>query len=159
MVEANRQVREMRARDLSEVLQIEQDSTAHPWTEALFVSCLEGDYLNRVLLENGQIIAFLVASVAVGECTILNICCAPSARRKGAASKLLRQVFKESIRLNAECAFLEVRRSNLGAIALYAGMGFEQVGVRKNYYPAVDGREDALVYRLDLTEKPEFSSV
>lgn len=136
--------------DLPDVMAIELASYAHPWSEALFISCIEGGYINRLLVEGGRIIGYLIVSVAVGECHILNICSAPSVRRRGVARYLLTRIFEEAKALGAEQVFLEVRPSNVNAIGLYEALGFEQVGRRKNYYPAAQGREDALVYRLGL---------
>lgn len=136
--------------DLPDVMAIELASYSHPWSEALFISCIEGGYINRLLVEDGRIIGYLIVSVAVGECHILNVCSVPSVRRRGAARYLLNQIFEEAKALGAEQVFLEVRPSNVNAIGLYEALGFEQVGRRKNYYPAAQGREDALVYRLGL---------
>lgn len=136
--------------DLPAVMDIELSSYAHPWSEALFISCIEGGYINRVLVEENRIIGYLIVSVAVGECHILNVCSAPSERRRGVARYLLAQVFDEARALGAEEVFLEVRPSNVNAIGLYEALGFEQVGRRKNYYPAAQGREDALLYKLDF---------
>lgn len=136
--------------DLPAIMDIELASYAHPWSEALFISCIEGGYINQVLVEEDRIIGYLIVSVVVGECHILNICSAPFARRRGVARYLLTRIFEESKALGAEQVFLEVRPSNVNAIGLYEALGFEQVGRRKNYYPAAQGREDALIYRLDL---------
>lgn len=136
--------------DLPAILAIELSSYAHPWSEALFLSCLEGGYINRVLLQGERILGYLIVSVAAGECHILNVCSDPAMRRCGVARYLLVSIFAEAKALGAEQVFLEVRPSNVNAIGLYEALGFQQVGRRKNYYPAAQGREDALVYRLDL---------
>lgn len=138
--------------DLPAIMAIELESYAHPWSEALFLSCIEGGYINRVLLEGNRIIGYLIVSVAVGECHILNVCSAPAERRRGVGRYMLLQIFAEAMALGAEQVFLEVRPSNGNAIGLYETLGFEQVGRRKNYYPAAQGREDALVYRLGLVD-------
>ena len=143
-------MRDMVEADLPAIIAIELASYAHPWTDALFLSCLEGGYINRVLMDADRIIGYLIVSVAVGECHILNICSAPAERRRGVAKYLLGRVMSESRDLGAEAVFLEVRPSNANAIGLYEALGFVQVGRRKNYYPAAQGREDALLYRLGL---------
>lgn len=143
-------MRNMCEQDLPAIMAIELASYAHPWSEALFISCLEGGYINRVLLLGEQIVGYLCLAVAVGEAHVLNVCSAPAMRRRGVARHLLLTLFREAEALGAEQVFLEVRPSNVNAVGLYEALGFEQVGVRKNYYPASQGREDALVYRLNL---------
>jgi ribosomal-protein-alanine N-acetyltransferase len=149
-VPASWSVRNLLEQDLPAIMDIELASYAHPWTEALFISCIEGGYISRVLVEENRIIGYLIVSVAVGECHILNVCSAPAGRRRGVARYLLTHIFEEAQALGAEQVFLEVRPSNVNAIGLYEALGFEQVGRRKNYYPAAQGREDALLYRLEL---------
>lgn len=143
-------MRNMCEEDLPQIMAIELASYSYPWSEALFISCLEGGYINRVLLDGEKIIGYLAISVAVGECHILNICSAPAYRRRGVARHLILALLRESRDLGAEKAFLEVRPSNVNAIGLYEALGFQQVGRRKNYYPASQGREDALLYMLEF---------
>jgi ribosomal-protein-alanine N-acetyltransferase len=147
-------LRNMIPQDLPAVLDIERAGYSHPWTEGMFRDCLKGGNLCRVAVSGECIVGHLLVSVAAGECQVFNICCHPGWRRRGVAEALLTDVFATAWDLGAEAVFLEVRVSNGAACALYEKLGFERVGKRKGYYPADHGREDAWVYRLDLTLHP-----
>jgi ribosomal-protein-alanine N-acetyltransferase len=88
-------------------------------------------------------------SVAAGECHLLNLCVHPLFQRLGIARRMLRRLLALARREDADTAFLEVRVSNRGAIALYRTEGFDEIGLRKGYYPCADAdpsrREDALM--------------
>ncbi len=140
--------------DLPAVLEIERASYPFPWSQGIFEDCLRSGYLCWGSWEQDRLKAYAVATVAVGECHLLNICVAPSARRGGAARALLEWVFQQAWELGAEKVLLEVRVSNRGAISLYEGMGFVRSGCRKNYYPNGEQREDALLFDKKL-ERPE----
>jgi ribosomal-protein-alanine N-acetyltransferase len=135
---------------LPQVLDIEQRAYRWPWTEGMFVDSLRSGHLCYVVRRDDTIVGHLIAYVAVGECHILNICIDPDAQGNGFGRMLLEYGLRAGIDLGAENAFLEVRVSNQAAIVLYERIGFQQVGLRKQYYPDGDGREDALVYLLEL---------
>lgn len=136
-----------RPEHLTQVLAIENRVYPFPWTVGIFKDCLESGYICRVLRVKNELLGYVVSSVAVGECHILNICTSPEFRRQGVGLFLLESVFLEVADRGAEAVFLEVRVSNVAAIALYTQLGFEQVGRRKHYYPDHEGREDALVFK------------
>jgi ribosomal-protein-alanine N-acetyltransferase len=138
--------------DVSEMMQIERQAYAFPWTENVLKDCLQGAYLCRGLMFKGALCAYAILSVAVGECHILNICVSPDVQGKGVASDFLRKLLDEAVEWDAEIAFLEVRESNVAALALYGKLGFSEIGRRKGYYRNDDSREDALVLSLPLTE-------
>lgn len=135
---------------LPDVMEIEQRAYQWPWTEGMFRDSLNSGYLCHVLADAGQLLGYTVIYVAVGECHILNICVDPERHGRGLGRMLLRHALECAIDHGAAQSFLEVRPSNIAAICLYESMGFVQVGRRKDYYPAGDQREDALVYQLDL---------
>ena len=91
-------------------------------------------------------------STGAGEAHILNLCVRETMRGRGIGRTLLRQLLDLAVEAGVEDVFLEVRPSNLAAIRLYQSLGFVQVGVRKGYYQAAGGREDATVLRLDLQQ-------
>ncbi|WP_198043275.1 ribosomal protein S18-alanine N-acetyltransferase [Ketobacter nezhaii] len=132
------------------VMEIEQQAYPWPWTEGMFVDSLRNGHLCYVALEEGVLVGYAILYVAVGECHILNICVSPRRQNQGLGQKLLEYVLAASVDHGAEKALLEVRPSNVAAVALYQRAGFEQVGVRKDYYPAGSEREDALVFTLPL---------
>lgn len=140
------QVRRLMLSDLSQVLVIERAAYEFPWSEGIFRDCLRVGYQCFVATNlSGDILGYSLLSVAAGEAHVLNLCVDPAQRRKGVASLLLHNMLRVAAQCNAESIMLEVRPSNKAAIALYYAEGFERIGVRKRYYPAAGGREDALL--------------
>jgi ribosomal-protein-alanine N-acetyltransferase len=140
----------MRSSDIDFVVQNEAAAYDHPWTKRIFVDCLRAGYQCWVLANKQQIVAHGVMSVAIGECHLLTLCVPPGFQRHGYGRKLFKLLLDRAYKQGAEVCFLEVRRSNEGAIALYRSMGFVQIGERKNYYPNAGSREDALIMSRDL---------
>ncbi|MFM7067526.1 MAG: ribosomal protein S18-alanine N-acetyltransferase [Gammaproteobacteria bacterium] len=151
--EALRQ-RRMRDADLPAVVGIEIESYAFPWSEGIFRDCLRVGYSCRVLEDRDGLCGYGILSMGAGEAHVLNLCVDASLRGCGAGRSLLYWMLGLARRAGNETAFLEVRPSNEHALRLYASAGFEQVGLRRGYYQAVGGREDAWVFRLDLTRWP-----
>ena len=89
-------------------------------------------------------------SVAASEANILNLSVHPEMQGHGLGRKLLERMLTIACQQNADSAFLEMRASNRAASALYDAMGFNEIGLRRNYYPAKDGREDAILYAKTL---------
>ncbi len=151
----------MQASDLPAVLHVEERAYSVPWTEGIFRDCLRVRYFCMVaelaatpgidapLGGNDQIIGHAVMSVAAGECHVLNVCVHPDLHNRGIGRRMLRRLLALARRQEADTAFLEVRASNVAAIALYYSEGFDEVGLRRGYYPvAIDdtvNREDAVV--------------
>lgn len=143
-------LRPMREDDLDAVIAIEQRAYPFPWTRGILRDCLRADYPAWVLLQNGAIIGYGVLSIAADEAHILNICTAPEAQGRGHGRRLLRSLLQIARGRGVRRMFLEVRPSNPHAIALYHDEGFNEIGRRPRYYPAKDGREDALVMAMEL---------
>ncbi|HET9121904.1 MAG TPA: ribosomal protein S18-alanine N-acetyltransferase [Acidiferrobacteraceae bacterium] len=144
-------LRAMRFTDLEGVMVVEREAYEFPWTEGIFRDCLRVGYSCRVVENNGIPAGHAVMSVGAGECHLLNICVRPRHQRRGIGRRLVLHLLALAQRRKAHTALLEVRRSNTAAYTLYTALGFNEVGVRRNYYPAARGREDALVLALDLT--------
>jgi ribosomal-protein-alanine N-acetyltransferase len=87
-------------------------------------------------------------SIAVGEAHLLNLCVSPQEQNQGIGRKLLEHVISVA-KSHADTMFLEVRPTNTAAIFLYESVGFNEIGVRKGYYPAKNGREDAIMFALE----------
>lgn len=136
--------------DLDAVIEIENMSYPFPWTAGIFSDCLKVNYFCKVVEVNDIIIGYGVMSCAVGEAHILNICFIPEVRNKGYASMLLDELLVIAVRNGADTALLEVRPSNTSALNLYDSKGFVEVGTRKAYYPAENGREDAIILAKHL---------
>ena len=145
----------MRERDLEEVMAIEGAIYSHPWTRGNFADSLRAGYACRVLRLRGErvgedLIGYFVLMVAAGEAHLLNLSIAAARQRAGHGSGLLREAMALARNLGANSLFLEVRPTNRAAQALYTCFGFRKIAVRRGYYPAHAGREDALVLTLPL---------
>jgi ribosomal-protein-alanine N-acetyltransferase len=143
-------LRPMREDDLVAVHAVEERAYEFPWTLGIFRDCLRSDYPAWVLEEGGVVVGYVMMSVAAGEAHILNVCIAPEHQGRGLGRKLVRAILHVARGRAAERVFLEVRPSNVGAIALYHDEGFNEIGRRPRYYPAKDGREDAIVMAMEL---------
>ena len=136
--------------DLDAVMDIESRAYDFPWTQGIFRDCLRVGYCCWCYENDGFIQGYGVMSVAAGESHILNISVRPESRRQGIGSKLMKHFLQLARRHDADTVMLEVRPSNKLAIKLYEKLGFNEIGVRRNYYPAHQGREDALLLALSL---------
>ena len=145
-------IRPMMEIDLPDVATIEQSSYAFPWSENIFRDCLRVGYTCRALDLSGRIIGYGVMSLGAGEAHILNVCVGEEFRNLGFGRRLLEHLLERAAASGVAEAFLEVRPSNLAAIRLYQRIGFEQIGIRRGYYQASDGREDAIVLKRELTK-------
>jgi len=139
-------LRPMTEADLSAVLAVERAAYSHPWSLGIFRDCLRVGYSCQVGLLAGRTVAHGVLSVAVGEAHLLNLCVHPDHQGQGLGRQLLEGMLGLARDHRADTVFLEVRSTNLAAQALYQSSGFNEVGRRFDYYPAADGREDAIVY-------------
>lgn len=135
--------------DLGQISAIEQRSHAHPWSTQGLRSSLSG-HCCIGLRHQDECVAYAVLSFVVGEAELLLFVVDFPWRGQGIAKAFLQRVL-DCAQARARTVFLEVRVSNANAIGLYESLGFNQVGVRPNYYPAASGRrEDALLYALEL---------
>lgn len=151
VLEPRPQRREMTVRDLDEVGRIEALAYGFPWSRGNFIDSLAAGYLAEVLeCPRDGLLGYFVAMPGVDELHLLNITVAPSCQGRGHGQMLLDAVQAHGQRLGLGTLWLEVRQSNHRARALYLRRGFAEVGLRRGYYPAANGREDAVVMRLDL---------
>ncbi len=139
-------------RDLDEVLRIEYRVYSHPWSRANFVDSIVSGYSCWVCRIGGELVGYFVLMLAVDEAHLLNIGVSEKRQGMGFGARLLRHAMTMAQRGGAVTLLLEVRPSNTRALALYHHFGFAQIGVRRGYYPAAIGREDALVLTRTLAE-------
>jgi ribosomal-protein-alanine N-acetyltransferase len=140
----------MHPTDLEEVMAIENTIYSHPWTRGNFVDSLRAGYDCRTWRLEGELVGYFILTAAAGEAHLLNLSIAVRHQRSGHGRALLAEAAELARRRGAASLFLEVRPSNLAAQALYTRFGFRRVAIRKGYYPAHAGREDALVLALRL---------
>ncbi len=143
-------IRTMGGLDVADVVAIERESYAFPWAEGIFHDCLRVGYCCRVLECDGVVIGYAILACGVGEAHLLNLCVQSEWRGYGLGRMLLGEMLAQAETRAARHVFLEVRISNQLAIALYESVGFRRIGIRRRYYQAVGGREDALVLQLPL---------
>ncbi|MHB1871059.1 MAG: ribosomal protein S18-alanine N-acetyltransferase [Steroidobacteraceae bacterium] len=143
-------IRAMGVLDVPEVFAIERESYPFPWSAGIFRDCLRVGYFCQVITVEERICGYGVMSLGAGEVHILNLCIAEAQRSRGFGRSMLEHLLVHGAAMGMSEAFLEVRPSNCAALALYRSLGFEQVGLRRGYYQAVNGREDACVLKLTL---------
>jgi ribosomal-protein-alanine N-acetyltransferase len=140
----------MQHADVPAVGLLESQTYAFPWSENIFRDCLRAGYYCCVVETEREIVGYGVLSIGAGEAHVLNICVAEGDRGRGLGRRLLLHLIDRARGAGARDVFLEVRPSNPVALHLYLTEGFSQIGVRRGYYQAVGGREDAVVLRRQL---------
>lgn len=158
--------------DLDAVMAIEQSAYGFPWSRTVFRDCLRAGYVCRVAEQPGTLgmrdagasaptgtsavnplSGFVLMSIGADEAHILNLCVDPIHHRCGIGYALLEETVKIAAEMNVGTTFLEVRVSNQAARALYLNYGFAEIGIRDGYYPAVKGREDAIVLAMHIGDR------
>ena len=146
-------MRPMRENDLAATEAIDREAYDFPWTEAIFRDCMRARYI-CILAESGeQRLGHAVMSMAAGEAHILNLCVRPRFQGSGWGRRILDHLVETAHQNGVDTMFLEVRPSNPAALALYHNAGFNQIGIRQDYYPSHGGCEDALVLARALTSR------
>jgi ribosomal-protein-alanine N-acetyltransferase len=141
-------IRPFRLEDIPAVLVLEARAHAFPWSQGNFADALCSGYYMVVLEVEGHLAGYGVVQVILDEGHLLNITIDPTRHGQGLGRLLLRHLL-DYAQGCTDTLFLEVRPSNHRAIALYQSMGFNEIGLRRNYYPARNGaREDALLMAL-----------
>jgi len=143
-------IRPMVDADVPGVMKIEERAYPFPWTAGIFRDCIRAGHCCYVLERSAEIAAYVVMSVGAREAHILNICVRPEERGAGYGRALMDKMLVLARQLQADMMFLEVRPSNEDARRLYDKLGFNEIGIRNNYYPAAQGREDALILAKQL---------
>ena len=136
--------------DLCAVMNIECKAYSFPWSEGIFRDCLRVGYCCWVLEFHDVVEGYGIMSVGAGESHLLNLCVCPKGHGQGLGRRLLTQLLVVAREHHARTIMLEVRPTNPVAIRLYHGMGFNEVGIRRAYYPSESGREDALIFAMEL---------
>ena len=145
------EIRTMNHDDIAQVSDIERRSYEFPWSHGVFRDCLLAGYQCMVLERGGRVAGYGILSIAAGEAHILNLCVDPNYRAHGYGEQLLDAILLRARAAEVREVFLEVRPSNLTALALYRKKGFHKVARRPAYYQATEGREDAAVLAKKLT--------
>jgi len=147
-------VRVLEFNDITTVAELAKEAAAYPWSEAVFADCMKADYHAWVISAdagaNAKILGFIVVLNQMEECHLLNIGVLSESQRQGYGRQLLQYIIDYAQSKGLHRILLETRESNTFAISLFQALGFITVGGRKNYYPGVSKREDALIMVRDL---------
>lgn len=138
--------------DVDAVLSIERAVQSYPWTRGNFIDALDNGYVCYVDEEGGEIRAYAILMPVVDEAELLNIGVAAAQQRKGLGRAILSEMLDAARARQLQRVFLEVRSSNVAAIALYRSAGFSEIGMRRGYYQNADGSEDAMTMACGLVE-------
>ncbi len=147
---SNDQFRPMQLNDLDAIMAIEPYIYPYPWTRGNFSDSLNSGYSAWVLLRNEVIIGYALVMMVLDEAHLLNLSVAKAYQKQGLGRILLEHMIQIAKNNQAANMFLEVRPSNISAIALYENTGFNEMAIRRGYYPAKNGREDAVLMGLAL---------
>ena len=145
-------LRPMIEADIGQVISIEQEVYVFPWSELTFRNCIQAGYYCWLLVKGAKIIGYGIMSIVGDEAHILNLCIRAKLQNSGWGSSLLTHMLQFAKQQQVQLALLEVRLSNKIALQLYQKMGFNQIGRRKDYYPAEMSREDALILECQLAD-------
>jgi len=144
--------RRMTLADIRWVMKVECEVYQFPWTDKIFNDCIRVGYYCWLALQQQNIVGHAVISVTAGESHMLNLSIAREHQRKGYGSQFIEFLIDEARERNAQTMLLEVRPSNTAAISCYNSAGFNEIGCRKDYYPASEGREDALLLARHISQ-------
>lgn len=146
MTEPSLNFRPMTLQDITQVMIVEQEVYEFPWSDRIFSDCIRVGYLCWLALLDKLIIGHAVISVTTDESHMLNLSIAIKHQRRGFGRQFVEFLVQQAAGREAQTMLLEVRPSNVAAINCYSAAGFNEIGSRKGYYPAPDGREDALLF-------------
>ncbi len=142
--------RRMRASDLAEVAALEKSLYAFPWSLGNFRDSVNAGYDCWTVTHGEAVVGYAVLMVALDEAHLLNIAVGSEWQGQGIGREFLAHMIGVAKSAACQIVYLEVRPSNFAARHLYRAVGFQQIAIRPDYYPAVSGREDALFLGLTL---------
>lgn len=141
-------LRPMTQEDLDDVIHIERTAYPYPWTLGNFRDSLDAGYACWLAEIDGNTAGYWIMMLAADEGHILNCCVAPDWQGRGFGRQLVEHLIETAREHHTQCLYLEVRPSNTAAVFLYQHLGFETIALRRAYYPADQGSEDALIMRM-----------
>jgi [ribosomal protein S18]-alanine N-acetyltransferase len=150
MLKPDFQLRPMQLEDLDAIMQIEPKIYSHPWSRGNFADSLNAGHSAWVLTLQGELIGYTLMLLVLDEAQLLNISVSKQYQKQGWGRVMLEHMIAKAKQYKATNMFLEVRPSNVDAIALYENMGFNEMAIRRKYYPSHNGREDAVLMGLAL---------
>ena len=150
MIDSELTFRQMALEDISAVIQLENEVYQFPWTDRIFKDCIRVGYDCWLAHLGNTIVAHAVISIAAGESHILNLSVTRNHQGEGIGKRFIQFLLNIVRNKRAQIMMLEVRPSNIRAINCYSSAGFNEIGCRKDYYPAPNGKEDALLFAKQI---------
>ena len=150
MIEPELTFRQMALEDISDVIELENEVYQFPWTDRIFKDCIRVGYDCWLAHLGNTVVAHAVISIAAGESHILNLSVTRNHQGKGIGKQFIQFLLNIARNKRAQIMMLEVRPSNIRAINCYSSAGFNEIGCRKDYYPAPNGKEDALLFAKQI---------
>ena len=144
--------REISLGDLDGIVQIERAVNPFPWGEEALRDTIASSGHHLMSLREGRAVGFLLSSFVLDEAQLLLIGVSPDWQGVGVGGQLLKELIHRSQDQGQKLIYLEVRSGNERAIRLYRSLGFIDIGVRRDYYPGLVGREDAIVMSLQIDQ-------
>ena len=142
-------IRRMTEEDVAAVGALEAENFSRPWScDAFYKTLSDENYIVMIAKETDALLGYCVLLCMGEEADITNVCTAPEARGKGVATEMLTVLMEEGLSRGVKEFFLEVREGNVPARSLYTKLGFEEIGLRKNYYE--EPREHAVLMKYTL---------
>lgn len=143
-------IRTMLPSDVERIILIEREIFLFPWSTGNFIDSIKSGYYCQILIQAETLLGYGIMMMSPEEAHILTLGIATRWQKQGLGRKMLHHLIEHARKEKAKSVFLDVRESNHGAAQLYMQMGFQQIAIRKGYYPAMCGREDARVMQLIL---------
>ncbi len=150
MIDSELTFRQMALEDIRAVIQLENEVYQFPWTDRIFKDCIRVGYDCWLAHLGNTVVAHAVISIAAGESHILNLSVTSNHQGKGIGKQFIQFLLNIARNKRAQIMMLEVRPSNIRAINCYSSAGFNEIGCRKDYYPAPNGKEDALLFAKQI---------
>ncbi len=149
-------IKRLKFSDIEALASLEASLFNHAWTQEQFLSAINSShYLVYGIKKDNILVSYICirsfleigkfAKDEIGEFEILNIATSKEYQQQGHANSLLSFIIKLSIKLHIESIFLDVRVTNISALALYAKHEFKEISRRKNYFTTNSGKEDAII--------------
>jgi [ribosomal protein S18]-alanine N-acetyltransferase len=150
VLQAHRVIRPMEPEDIDAIMAVEQEIHISPWTRGNFIDSMQAGYSCWVFERNHEMVGYAVFMIVPEEAHLLNISISRPFHGQGLGRELLAHLIGVARSHRAQTMFLEMRVSNVAARRLYDGFGFNEISIRRGYYPAKNGREDAVLMGLAL---------
>ncbi len=141
-------IRKMSIEDIPTVVEIEKECFSMPWSQKSFEDSIQREDTVFLVCAEEAVVGYIGMYLSFDEGEITNVAVAPSYRRRGCGQMLVQAAKGFAQDSNAQCIFLEVRKSNAPAISLYKRNGFEEIGIRRNFYERPT--EDAIIMKVGL---------